>query len=198
MKITIIDTGLANLYSLKIALNRLGVEPTISADAKDILNADRLFLPGVGAAGPAMATLKSRGLAELIPQCKQPLLGICLGMQLLGQKSSESGGTPLLNIIDVACEKLTAQPPLTLPHMGWNRVNLHAASPLFRGIIAETHFYFVHSFHFALNPYMIASTSHGVPFCAAIARDNFYGVQFHPERSGKAGAQLLENFLEAL
>ena len=200
MKAVILDTGCANLASLAFAVKRLGVEPLITREAADIRSADRIFLPGVGTAKAAMTALTERGLPELIREAHQPLLGICLGEQLLGRRSEETGGVDLLGLIDADVRQLNA-PGLPLPHMRWNRVFPKFESPqaklLFKNIEPGEWFYFVHSFAMPDGPAAIASCTYGEPFAAAAASENFMGVQFHPERSGKAGAHLLANFLGA-
>nr|WP_154324778.1 imidazole glycerol phosphate synthase subunit HisH [Pantoea sp. 201603H] len=195
MKVVILDTGCANLSSVKWAIQRLGYHPEVSRDAEVVLQADKLFLPGVGTAQAAMAQLQQRDLIDLIKACTQPTLGICLGMQLLGTESQESGGIKTLGIIDqpVNVMKDTALP---LPHMGWNQITALAGHRLFSGIADGTYFYFVHSYAMPVNANTIAQCDYAGPFSAAVQKDNFYGVQFHPERSGRAGAQLMKNFLE--
>ncbi|AIX73229.1 MAG: imidazole glycerol phosphate synthase subunit HisH [Mixta calida] len=195
MNVVILDTGCANLSSVKSAIQRLGYTPQVSRDADIVLKADKLFLPGVGTAQAAMDQLAERELIELVKACTQPTLGICLGMQLLGSMSDESGGVKTLGIIDQPVLQMQDR-GLPLPHMGWNRVTPQAGHHLFRGIEEESWFYFVHSYAMPVNACTIAQCLYGEPFTAAVQKDNFYGVQFHPERSGKAGAQLLKNFLE--
>ncbi|WP_312981230.1 imidazole glycerol phosphate synthase subunit HisH [Atlantibacter sp.] len=195
MDVVILDTGCANLSSVKWAIQHLGYEPQVSRDADVVLRADKLFLPGVGTAQAAMDQLRERELIDLIKACTQPVLGICLGMQLLGSRSEESQGVETLGIIDEAVPKMTDF-GLPLPHMGWNRVYPKAGNRLFNGIEDGAYFYFVHSYAMPVNAYTIAQCNYGEPFTAAVQKDNFYGVQFHPERSGAAGAQLLKNFLE--
>ncbi|WP_436892983.1 imidazole glycerol phosphate synthase subunit HisH [Siccibacter turicensis] len=195
MSVVILDTGCANLSSVKWAVERLGYAPQVSRDPDIVLRADKLFLPGVGTAQAAMDQLRERELIGLIKACTQPVLGICLGMQLLGSRSDESGGIETLGIIDEPVPHMT-DVGLPLPHMGWNRVYPKAGNHLFRGIEDGAYFYFVHSYAMPVNPCTIAQCSYGEPFTAAVQKDNFYGVQFHPERSGAAGAQLLKNFLE--
>lgn len=195
MNVVILDTGCANLSSVKWALERLGFMPDISRDPDVVLRADKLLLPGVGTAQAAMNQLQERDLIELVKACTQPVLGICLGMQLLGRGSDESGGVTTLGIIDEACALMDTQ-GLPLPHMGWNQITPKAGNHLFRGIDEGSYFYFVHSYAMPVNAHTIAQCDYGQPFTAAVQKDNFFGVQFHPERSGKAGAQLLKNFLE--
>ena len=195
MDVVILDTGCANLSSVKAAIQRLGYQPQVSREADIVLQADKLFLPGVGTAQAAMDQLAQRELVDLIKACTQPTLGICLGMQLLGSGSDENGGVKTLGIIDQPVT-LMKDEGLPLPHMGWNRVTPKAGEHLFRGIEEDSWFYFVHSYAMPVNTYTIAQCQYSQPFTAAVQKDNFYGVQFHPERSGKAGAQLLKNFLE--
>ena len=195
MNVVILDTGCANLNSVKSAVSRHGYDPVVSRDPDVVLRADKLFLPGVGTAQAAMDQLRERELIELIKACTQPVLGICLGMQLLGRFSEENQGVDLLGIIDEAVPKIP-DVGLPLPHMGWNRVYAKAGNRLFQGIEDGAYFYFVHSYAMPVNASTIAQCSYGEPFTAAVQKDNFYGVQFHPERSGAAGAQLLKNFLE--
>ncbi|AXF76352.1 imidazole glycerol phosphate synthase subunit HisH [Erwinia tracheiphila] len=195
MKVVILDTGCANLSSVKWAIQRLGYQPEVSREADIVLQADKLFLPGVGTAQAAMTQLQARGLIPLIKTCTQPVLGICLGMQLLGTQSDESGGIPTLGIIEQPVIQMQ-DVGLPLPHMGWNQISAQVGNHLFRGIPDSSYFYFVHSYAMPLNANTIAQCNYGEPFTAAVQKDNFFGVQFHPERSGAAGAQLLKNFLE--
>ena len=192
--LTIIDTGCANLSSVKFAFDRLGIQAEISRDLAKIKSADKLLLPGVGTAIAAMKNLQDRQLIETIQNATQPMLGICLGMQLMAEFSSE-GNVETLHLMNGKTE-LIPNTGLPLPHMGWNRVRYVADHPLFAGIEQDSHFYFVHSYAVLPNENTIATSNYGVDFSAAIASKNFYGVQFHPERSGKNGAQLLKNFVE--
>ncbi|GBU14133.1 imidazole glycerol phosphate synthase glutamine amidotransferase subunit [Enterobacterales bacterium] len=195
MNVVILDTGCANLSSVKYAVQRLGYEPDVSREPEIVLKADKLFLPGVGTARSAMEQLEQRELIALIKACTQPVLGICLGMQLLGSGSDENGGIKTLGIIDEPVLRMQDR-GLPLPHMGWNQVIANADSHLFRGIDENAYFYFVHGYAMPICENTIAQTLYGEPFTAAVAKDNFFGVQFHPERSGAAGARLLKNFLE--
>lgn len=192
--IVIIDTGCANLSSLKFALERLNVQAFITADSKEIVSADRVFLPGVGSAQYAMHGIEERGLPSIISKLSQPVLGICLGMQLL-MDTSEEGSTACLGVIPGHVTKLDTQGK-RLPHMGWNTLTRVADSPLFQGIQAGDYFYYVHSYSVSPSTYTLATCDYGTPFSAAIGRQNFFGVQFHPERSGEKGLQVLKNFLE--
>ncbi len=195
MNVVILDTGCANLSSVKWAVERLGYTPDVSRDPDVVLRADKLFLPGVGTAQAAMKQLEKRDLVDLIKACTQPVLGICLGMQLLGSSSEENGGVNTLGIIDADCGLMDIH-GLPLPHMGWNQIVAQVGNHLFRGIDEESYFYFVHSYAMPVNASTIAQCNYGHPFTSAVQKDNFFGVQFHPERSGKAGALLLKNFLE--
>nr|WP_143530553.1 imidazole glycerol phosphate synthase subunit HisH [Rodentibacter sp. Ppn85] len=194
MKLVIIDTGCANLSSVKFAFDRLGYRAEITRDRKKIQSAEKLILPGVGTAMAAMKNLHDRRLIETIQNLTQPVLGICLGMQLMTAFSDE-GNVATLNLMEGKTERIP-DTGLSLPHMGWNNVNYQPDHPLFAGIAQGSHFYFVHSYAVLPNNNTIATCDYGVPFSAAIQRDNFYGVQFHPERSGKNGAMLLRNFVE--
>lgn len=195
MNVVILDTGCANLASVTYAVRRLDYDPVVSRDAEVVLHADKLFLPGVGTAQAAMDQLTTRDLIPLIKACTQPVLGICLGMQLLGSASDENGGIDTLNIIPSAVKKMQDR-GLPLPHMGWNQVTPQAGHRLFQGIDEGAYFYFVHGYAMPVCTHTIAQAEYGEAFTAAVQKDNFYGVQFHPERSGAAGAQLLKNFLE--
>ncbi|MDM3870404.1 imidazole glycerol phosphate synthase subunit HisH [Porticoccus sp. W117] len=191
MNVVILDTGCANLASVRYAVERLGYQPVVSRDPDVVHAADKVLLPGVGTANEAMNNLKERQLPELINSLTQPVLGICLGMQLLAS-FSEEGQQACLGLVDAEVSKMETG-ELPLPHMGWNAVA--SEHPLFNGIKSGDYFYFVHSFALPVGDYTIATCDYGSPFTAAVQQGNFYGVQFHPERSGKAGAQLIQNFL---
>lgn len=196
--IVLIDSGGANIASIRFALQRCGVDSQLTDDADVIANAQKVILPGVGAAQTAMAQLQSSGLVECIRGLKVPVLGICLGMQLLFEHSSE-GDTPLLGIIDGVCDEFEANIALSVPHMGWNRLNHTAGGvshALLRDVPDGAHVYFVHGFRVPAVPDMIASCTYGGEFTALVAKDNFMGAQFHPERSGLVGAQILQNFID--
>ena len=194
MSLAVVDSGGANIASVLHALHRLGVEPTFTHDAATIRAADRVILPGVGAAGNAMEILRRHGLVDTLRGLQQPVLGICLGMQLLFE-SSEEDNASLLGLIPARLERLPEQPKLRVPHMGWNAISLSREDPLTRGIDGLW-FYFVHSFAAPLGDWTLAQSEHGRPFSAVVRHGNFTGAQFHPERSAGAGARLLENFLE--
>ena len=192
--ICIVDTGCANLTSVRFALERLGVSPKITANSHTIASAERVFLPGVGAAAFAMDGLRSKGLVKTIQELKQPVLGICLGMQILLDGSDE-GDTDCLGIIPGRVKALDTK-GLRSPHMGWNTLNELKENPLLEGIASNEYFYFVHGYAAEPTHATVAFSDYGTPFSAAMNKDNFYGVQFHPERSGAKGLQVLRNFLE--
>ncbi|EKC9554612.1 imidazole glycerol phosphate synthase subunit HisH [Campylobacter upsaliensis] len=191
MKLYIIDTACANLASLKFSLERLGFKAEISRDLKELEKADKLFLPGVGTAATAMRNLEKFGLCEFIKSTQKPLLGICLGMQILGDFSEELE-QKTLGIMPFKILKFEEKEGFSLPHMGWNEIK--SEDTLFKGL-NEAYFYFVHSYCVGLNDYTIATCEYSKPFSAAVKKGNFYGVQFHPERSGEAGELLLKNFI---
>jgi imidazole glycerol-phosphate synthase subunit HisH len=197
--VVVIDSGGANLASLGYALTRLGVASTVSTDPARIRRASHVLLPGVGSAHDAMARLSSAGLTTLIPQLTQPLLGICLGMQLLFQSSAESPtdqqATPGLGVIEGKVERLTGAPDRPVPHMGWNQMQALRADALLAGITPSDYVYFVHSYAAAVTESTLAVTGYGQNFASVVRKGNFRGVQFHPERSATVGARLLANFL---
>ncbi|EKO3563861.1 imidazole glycerol phosphate synthase subunit HisH [Vibrio metschnikovii] len=198
--VVIIDTGCANIASVRFAIQRLGYNVTLSRQPAVILAADKLFLPGVGTASEAMHNLKQRQLVELIQRLEQPVLGICLGMQLMGRRSQEHGQqaqqeVDCLGLVNGDVQRMQTE-DLPLPHMGWNTVTARQGNPLFAGIDPDEYFYFVHSFAIPVGDYTIAECDYGQPFSAAIQQGNYYGVQFHPERSSKVGAKLIDNFLK--
>ncbi|NVN83844.1 MULTISPECIES: imidazole glycerol phosphate synthase subunit HisH [unclassified Vibrio] len=199
-KVVIIDTGCANVSSVKFAIERLGYAVEISKEPEVVLAADKLFLPGVGTASEAMKNLQERDLVSLVKKVEKPLLGICLGMQLLGKLSQEKGqkADELVECLGL-CDgevRLLETGDLPLPHMGWNTVTSTPNHPLFKDIEEGEYFYFVHSFAMPVGDYTIAQCNYGNPFTAAVQSGNYYGVQFHPERSSKAGSKLIQNFLE--
>jgi glutamine amidotransferase len=193
--LAIVDSGGANIASVRFALERLGIQSELTIDPAVIRAAERVILPGVGSANEGMKRLQSRGLVDCVRSLQQPVLGICLGMQLLFE-SSEEGSTASLGLIPGRVAKLPESPGITVPHMGWNTLSVRRELPLFAGLGADARFYFVHSFAGPVNEFTLASCTHGTDFAAVVQRGNFTGVQFHPERSGTAGARLLRNFLE--
>jgi len=193
VSIVVVDSGGANISSVLHALGRQGVEPLFSADAATIRNASRVILPGVGAAGQAMHVLRTHGLVDVIRSLTQPVLGICLGMQLLFRSSAEDDAE-LLGIIPARLHRLPQSEGLRVPHMGWNTLERVKADPLSDPLIGQW-FYFVHSYAAPTGEWTLASSTHGTAFSALVRQDNFYGAQFHPERSAAAGARLLQHFL---
>ena len=197
--VVVIDSGGANLASLLFALERLGTRAVVSTDVARIRAATHVLLPGVGAAHDAMARLRAKGLDVLIPTLKQPLLGICLGMQLLFDASEEalSGTreTVTLGVVPGKVIRLPATPQLPVPHMGWNQLHPLRADPLCAGIADGDYLYFVHSYAAPVSRDTLATCEYGSSFSAVVQRGNFRGVQFHPERSATTGARLLANFL---
>lgn len=193
--VAIIDSGGANIASLRAALGRLGAESVVTSDAAVIQRAPRVLLPGVGSAQNAMLRLRSAGLDQVIPTLKQPLLGICLGMQLLFDRSEE-GPVECLGVIPGAIGKLRVEPGKPVPHMGWNQMTLLRDDPLLDGISSLDHVYFVHSYFAPTSGATVAITDYGVALTAVARRENFCGTQFHPERSGPVGARILANFLK--
>ncbi len=192
--VAIIDGGGANLASLNFALERLGVRGEVTTDHERIRRADRVILPGVGAARDAMERLQSAGLPALIRGLTQPVLGICLGLQLLCESSAEDD-VECLGVFPGRAEKFVPGPERPVPHMGWNRVRHAANAPLLGDIDDGAQFYFVHSYAAPLVNETLGRCDYGGEFSAVLGRDNFYATQFHPERSGAAGAQLLQNFV---
>ena len=193
--IAIIDSGGANIASVKFALERLGVGSVLTNDVSIIRSADKVILPGVGAAPIAMQSLTNSGLIDCIRALQQPVLGICLGMQLLFSRSAE-GDTPLLGLFDAACTAFTPTSLRSVPHMGWNQLVFRQDHPLLDGVNNGAHVYFVHSYFAPVTPQSIAVCSYGHYFTAIVGKENFMGCQFHPERSGSVGARILQNFLE--
>ena len=194
MTVAVVNSGGANIASVLHALGRLGAETLFTADAAEIRRAERVILPGVGAAGHAMEVLRQHGLVEVIRELRQPVLGICLGMQLLFESSAEDDAD-MLGLIPARLARLPDRAGLRVPHMGWNALKVERDDPLTAGLDGEW-FYFVHSFAAPTGDWTVATATHGEPFSAVVRRGNFCGAQFHPERSAAAGARLLRNFLE--
>jgi len=194
--VAIIDSGGANIASLRAALGRQGADSVVTTDHAVIKRAARVLLPGVGSAHNAMLRLRGAGLDQLIPTLKQPLLGICLGMQLLFDRSDE-GPVNCLGVIPGSIGKLQFEPGKPVPHMGWNQMTQVRDDPLLEGISSLDHVYFVHSFFAPTSSATVAITDYGVALTAVARRENFCGTQFHPERSGVVGARILANFLKA-
>lgn len=193
-RLVIADTGGANVASLRFAFERLGALTTVTSDGATIASADRVVLPGVGAAGPSMQRLRAAGLISVLRTLTQPVLGICLGMHLLFQKSAE-GATTCLNLVPGTVSGIAPSPGRPVPHMGWNELQRLEDDPLLEGIAERDYAYFVHSYAVGVSEFTLASTEYGSTLSAVVRRKNFYGAQFHPERSGRTGARLLDNFL---
>lgn len=194
-EVAIIDNGGANIASLRYALDRLGADSRLTADPEVLNAAPRVILPGVGAAADAMQRLETAGLVATIRGLRQPVLGICLGMQLLFE-SSEEGDTRCLGLIAGRVQRFPQRDGYPVPHMGWNQVEFAVAEPLLRGIDTGDYVYFVHGYAAPVGPWTVATTDYGGPFSSVVRRGNFAGAQFHPERSGTTGSRLLANFLE--
>lgn len=192
MKIVIINYGAGNIQSILFAIERLGFKAVLSNNPEEIKTADKVIFPGVGEASSAMKMLVESGLDSLIPTLKQPVLGICLGMQLMC-KSSEEGNTDGLGIFNIDVIKFT--PKVKVPQMGWNQI-YNLKSELFKEIHDNEYMYLVHSFYAPLCDEAIATTNYEVEYSSALQKDNFYGTQFHPEKSGDVGEQILGNFLK--
>ena len=191
--IAVIDYKTGNLCSVENALGRLGGEYVVTGEPDVIRRASHVILPGVGEAGQAMSSLKNSGLVEVILNLKQPVLGICIGMQLMCRGSQE-GNTSCMGIFDTDVLRMEASKELKVPHMGWDTIeNLN--SPIFNGMESGTYLYFVHSYAPQLCSDTVAVTNYGSPFSAALQKRNFFGTQFHPEKSGAAGELILRNFL---
>ena len=193
-EVVIVDGGGANIASLNLALQRLGYTGQLSSDPAIIRAASHVILPGVGAARAAMERLQKAGLVSVIPELRQPVLGICLGLQLLFESSEEDDVT-CLGILPGRVRRFAPAPERPIPHMGWNQITRKRESPLLDGVPDDSYFYFVHSYAADVSEDTIATTDYGRPFTAVAGRDNFYAAQFHPERSGPLGARILENFL---
>lgn len=192
--VAIIDSGGANLASLLFALERLGAQAVVTSDLAVIGAAPRVLLPGVGSALAAMQRLNASGVATHLPRLTQPVLGICLGMQLLFLKSEE-GPAQCLGILPQTVRKLEPAAGRPVPHMGWNRLHILRDDPLLEGVAEGEYLYFVHSYAAPVSQATLATAEYGVDVAAVVRRDNFWGTQFHPERSTKAGARILANFL---
>jgi glutamine amidotransferase len=190
----IIDSGGANLASLQFAFERLGAKTHVSADPAQITSAERVILPGVGSAADAMSRLRKSGVADLLPTLTQPVLGICLGMQLLFERSEE-GDTDCLGILPDKVKRLESAHGRPVPHMGWNQLSPLRGDPILEGILADEYVYFVHSFAVPVSELTLASADYGTALSAIVRRGNFWGTQFHPERSARTGARVLANFL---
>lgn len=195
MKTVIIQYNAGNIQSVLFALERIGVEAIVTDDVEQILQADKVIFPGVGEASTAMQYLNQRKLDQLIIQLKQPVLGICLGMQLMC-KFSEENNTQCLGIFDEQVSKFKpGEEQLKIPQIGWNNI-FDLQSNLFKGVVNNAYCYFVHGYFATKGEHTIASANYGITYSAALHKDNFYGVQFHPEKSALVGEQILKNFIE--
>lgn len=193
-RVVLVDAGGTNIGSVRYALQRLGTDATLTSDAATIRAASHVILPGVGAAGPGMRMLRDAGLVDVMRGLTQPVLGVCLGMQLLCERSEE-GDTECIGVVPATVRRFAEAPGLRVPHMGWNGLHVAACHPLVAGLRDGDTAYFVHSYAVPTGDYTIMASEHGAPFAAVIAAGNFMGMQFHPERSAGVGAQLLRNFL---
>jgi glutamine amidotransferase len=194
MAVVLVDAGGTNIGSVRYALQRLGVDAALTADAATIRAADKVILPGVGAAGPGMARLRELNLVDTIRSLTQPVLGVCLGMQLLCEHSEEAD-VDCLGVVPAQVRRFHATDGMRVPHMGWNRLEAQSEHPLLTGFGRDDYAYFVHSYAVPVGDYSLATTNYGGDFSAVIASRNFHGMQFHPERSARVGARLLGNFL---
>lgn len=191
MKLVIIDYGAGNIKSIQFAFKRLGVDAVLSSSSDEIQKADKVIFPGVGEASSAMNMLRESGLDAIIPTLKQPVLGICLGMQLMCNKTEE-GNTEGIGIFDVNVMRFSNE--VKVPQMGWNTIT-NLQSELFEGLSDQDYMYLVHSYYAEINENTIATTKYNILYASALQKNNFYGVQFHPEKSGKSGERILQNFL---
>lgn len=195
VRVALVDSGGTNIGSVSYALERLGATSRLTADPADILAADRVILPGVGAARAAMARLDELGLAEVLHEVQSPLLGVCLGMQLLFDRSAEDGGVDTLGLLPGTVDPIPAAPGVRVPHMGWNTLTDLVPDPLLAGVEPGQRAYFVHSYAAPVGPATLATTVHGTPLSAVVRSGLRWGAQFHPERSSSLGARLLRNFV---
>jgi len=196
VNVAIVDSGGANIGSVCYALDRLGARGELTSDEATVRAADRVILPGVGAAAAGMRVLDANGMAAVVPTLTQPVLGICLGMQLMFEGSEEDGGTRCLGIFSGQAKRFESDPQRRVPHMGWNRLHHRREHALLRDIADGDYAYFVHSYALPVNADTLVECEYGDHFAAIVQRENFHAAQFHPERSAKVGAQILKNFLE--
>lgn len=192
MKLTIVKYNAGNIRSVTFALQRIGIDPVVTDDASEIRSSDKVIFPGVGEASSAMSYLKERKLDLVITSLKQPVLGICLGMQLLC-KHSEEGNTPCLGIFDLQVKRFDNR--LKVPQIGWNKIN-NLKTPLFTGVKENEYMYFVHSYYAEIGNHTVATTDYDVVYSSALQKNNFYATQFHPEKSSIPGQRILENFIK--
>jgi len=199
MNLAIVKYNAGNIQSVLFALERLGLDAKVTDDFEELQRADKVIFPGVGAARSAMDSLKEKGLDAIIKQLKQPVLGICVGMQLLFEYSEEND-TECLGIIPAKVklfhsEEISPDIPIKVPQVGWNDI-YNLKTELFKDIPEHSYIYYVHSYYAEMNPYCIATSNYGLEYAGAVQKDNFYGVQFHTEKSAKVGEQILKNFLD--
>lgn len=194
MKVAILKYNAGNVFSVDCALRRLGVEPIVTDNVEQLRRADKVVFPGVGEASSAMAYLRSRHLDELIRSLTQPVIGICIGQQLLC-RNSEEGNTECIGVFDTSVKRFSEAPWFKVPEMGWNTIKPLVDNPLLKGIDENSYVYYVHSYYVPVCDDTIAVTDYSLPFSAAMNKDNFYATQFHPEKSGGVGELILKNFL---
>ena len=194
MKVAILKYNAGNVFSVDCALRRLGVEPIVTDNVEQLRRADKVVFPGVGEASSAMAYLRSRHLDELIRSLTQPVIGICIGQQLLC-RNSEEGNTECIGVFDTSVKRFSEAPGGKVPEMGWNTIKPLVDNPLLKGIDENSYVYYVHSYYVPVCDDTIAVTDYSLPFSAAMNKDNFYATQFHPEKSGGVGELILKNFL---
>ncbi|MDH5381059.1 MAG: imidazole glycerol phosphate synthase subunit HisH [Cyclobacteriaceae bacterium] len=194
MKVAILKYNAGNTQSVIYALKRIGIEPLLTNTPEEIRSADKVIFPGVGEASTTMEHLRETGLDKIIPTLKQPVIGICLGLQLMCRHSEEND-TAGLGIFDVEVRKFQLEEGFKIPHMGWNTLQV-TDNPLLKGLPSDPHAYFVHSYYAEISPFTIGESNYINRFSAALHRDNFYAVQFHPEKSAETGATILKNFIE--
>jgi imidazole glycerol-phosphate synthase subunit HisH len=196
MRLVIIDSGGANIASLRYAIDRLGVAAELTTDPEKVRSASHVILPGVGAAADCMGRLqRTPGLVDTIRSLRQPMLGICVGMQLLFE-SSEEGEVPCLGLLPGRVRRFADRDDLPVPHMGWNQLEFETQSALLKDIVPGDHVYFVHSYSAPVGPLTLATSTYGEPFSALVQSGNVFGAQFHPERSARIGSLLLRNFIQ--
>lgn len=194
MKVAILKYNAGNVFSVDCALRHLGVEPIVTDNVEQLRRADKVVFPGVGEASSAMAYLRSRHLDELIRSLTQPVIGICIGQQLLC-RNSEEGNTECIGVFDTSVKRFSEAPGVKVPEMGWNTIKPLVDNPLLKGIDENSYVYYVHSYYVPVCDDTIAVTDYSLPFSAAMNKDNFYATQFHPEKSGGVGELILKNFL---
>ena len=195
MNVAIVDYGVGNIKSIQHSLDRIGVNHTYTKDKEEIISAEKVIFPGVGDASYAMKQLKKQNLDKLIPNLKQPFLGICLGMQLMCNYSEE-GDTSCLGIINTSVKKFNSNNN-KIPQIGWNNIK-NLKTNLFKGITENEFMYFVHTYFVPKSTYTISESSYGLNYSSAINKDNFYGTQFHPEKSGLIGEKIIKNFISEI